>query len=324
MEHLKHKALCCLVWVGLMWGSADAMASTRCQEHEDASVYCDDSWRGAKKFVQYLEDNRYQVEIADAFIADNLDKEAVHVWLSAPDIAPENLKNMIADGIRMLVFDESEHSLAWFRQERDKQAFSMASPYDVKAAHINGHPKLPVLEFDRKTLELRQTAGTMGEGTWHLGLNHPTPIVVSHEDEDKYIYQFSIPYREHLESSSGWIYIFRDESLPTALMMGTLQNAAILGAVMDGLCVGQVPCRLVLYERDADYLAPQEDQGRMIRQWADNMRTIWEDKVQSASAFFQTRQQALERMPWGFLVLAFMALWYVISIVISVPLGRDK
>ncbi len=324
LERLKQKAVIWLVWGCLMAFSANAFASTRCQEAESVSVYCDDSWRGAKKFLQFLESKRYQIDIAKAFDANHWDKEAVHILLSAPDIAPEVLKTLVADGARMLVFDETDRSLAWFRQEEAHRAFAMASPYDRYAAHINGNPKLPVLEFDRKQLKLRQKAGVLGEGAWHMAFNHPTPIVVSQEDEDRWIYQFSIPSAAPVEALTGWIYIFRDESLPTALMMGTLQNAAILGAVLEGLCLGRRPCHMILYERDATYLPPHQEGDSRIEQWAEHLKAFWDDKVQAVTEFYDSRQKAWEHMPWGFLMLALMALWYVISILISVPLGRDK
>lgn len=294
-------------------------AMPHCQQNNTDSVYCDESWRGLNSWHHILQSYGYSVTWSESFQADDADIHAVHVWLSSPDISPDYFEYILLRGVKLLIFDESAHSLNWFRSKYQADAISMDSPYDAEASHINGNPDLPVIEINRheqETLGMRLD----NEDVWMMALNHPTPIVINHDQSHDIIYYFNLTASE----GTGRAYIFRDESLPTRLMINTLQNAKVIQSVIQSLCDDIKPCSVILYEPSFHYIPSENISNNELEQWLSDAGDFIQYQKQSVSDFWDHHADVIERIPWTFLLTAISAAWCIIALLVSVPFGRGK
>ena len=276
------------------------------------SVYCDDSWRGFAQFKHILAP--YHTEWKTEF--EDTDS-SVKIWSNAADISIDEIHRQIDKGARILLFDESETTVMLYRETMHKAAISANSPAIPEASHINGNPNLPVIHV---STQMKNDFGLPENSTqWRLAFNHPSPIVFQKADKSlEYVFAFAVKN----DDSNGAIFVLRDESLMTRLMMQTYDNASFLSALIDNLCMNMAPCRIDLYEPSAKPVPTQTD---AIPDNSQNQSDTIASKIQDIkSRFKEFNDTKLANIPWKLILMILLATWILLGMASTFNWGRSK
>lgn len=297
-----------VLWTGILLSSQAFALDCR----RDASVYCDASWRGFADFQTLLAP--YQVEWKNKFDSD---ENLIQIWSNAADIPIELIQKKLRKGARILILDESQTTVSLFRENINKTAVSVDSPFLADAFHINGNPHLPVFSVSKQMKDVFNLPEESVQ--WRLAFNHPTPIAYQNiQNSLDYVFAFAVED----EGSNGAVFVIRDESMMTRLMLHTYDNAQFLSALIHTLCRGDPQCRIDLYEPSAnlDVDAPATEidvDSNHFGGIADKFRDI-QSQVKELSS------EKLKNVPWKIILMVLFASWILIGMFSTFNLGRSK
>ncbi|MBQ9396408.1 MAG: hypothetical protein IJU23_12970 [Proteobacteria bacterium] len=289
--------------------SAQAFAQDCKRDH---SAYCDDSWRGFASFHTLLAPyhTEWKTEFGD-------DGNTVQIWSNAADISIEEIHRKIDNGARILLFDESETTVMLYGEAFSQAAIASDSPFIPEASHINGNPHLPVFHVNT---QMKETFGLPDDSTnWRLAFNHPTPIVYQKAPGALgYVFSFAVKN----DDTGGTIFVIRDESLMTRLMLQTYDNARFISALLDTLCMKTAPCRIDLYEpsiqSEPDITSLNSDNSQDA---ADGIVSKIRDFQSQIKEFNDTK---LSNIPWKLLAMILLATWVFLGMASTFNWGRSK
>ena len=297
--------------------------------HDEASFFCDDSWRGGRSFYHQLEEWGYQpIYHADSMHAESeLPHEAdVHIWISPPsEIDDHEILKQIESGARILVMDESHVTLSWYQSYVNAMSAMNGTYPNAFASHINNNPDLPVFYVDdamRNQFGLETPEDT---STWLISMNHPTPIVETDIHEGtRGIYHYSLPH--HTASSNGQsggqLVVVRDESLLIELMLNTLDNRKLLHALLHELCRSSTTCRIHLFEPGFTYIQRPETTAEeswfqsfktsvLSNEYISRIQSVWHDEA------------LMQRINWRLFFIAILMSWLVLALILALPFKRN-
>ncbi len=288
-----------------------------------ASIYCDESWHGSAEFVNLFKDR----DISWSSVLDEQtieDDKAIQIWIHPPEIPTETVIHAVNYGARILVLDESQTSINWYQNIHAVAADSINSPDMPTAAHINGNPNLPVLPIDdetRKTFHLPEMSSQ-----WKLAFNHPTPIIRFDPDDTTRLKQI-LYFAEFAENpdTKGALFVIRDESFATRLMIKTLDNGHFLTALFEKLCDNSSTCPIKFYEPGFSYVAMQsETEQTDERTWISQADEMWTDVQEFATETVDTVRKSQDYIPLKLILFCLIMAWTGLAIVAAFPWRRTK
>ena len=224
----------------------------------------------------------------------------VHVWIGVPDVAVDDLRDAVDNGIYLLAFDRSARSMQWFQalttQSAEPLEADRIADHPSVAGHVNGNAWLPAVSAD----EFAAAADATGHGT--VALNHPVPLA----SEDGLHYAWAWP---KTQTGKGRIVVIRDESLPIRLMLGTLDNRDLMDGILKTACAGRHPCRIHLYEPGTARLPETQDTVSQVAQ-EFGLAERW-DRIRENLSHFRDSALAMQdslRLILALMLLSFLAI----------------
>ncbi|MBR4985293.1 MAG: hypothetical protein IKY83_06100 [Proteobacteria bacterium] len=319
---MPHPILKSAILIALFLNVHPAFADTRCPVERQDSVFCDDSWHGSLEFLSFLGRRHQALRYSDQLenTLPDADK-SLQIWLTPPaSLDAEAVQSMLDQGARILVFDESDITLSWFISLRHQPALSEQAPQTPHASHINGNPALPV--FDQVS-ELLNVTRPLPQKL-QVAFNHATPLLTIEHDIAVMLHTYAVPATlDSLAAGQGALFVIRDESLTTRLMLHTLDNAAFLDKILDTLCADRLPCPITLYEPNFSYTPsgeiPPDDNG-FIQSMQKSTKTL-HDRLTDR---WEATRNKRENIPWAFVVLSCVIVWSLCAFLFGVPSGRVR
>lgn len=265
------------------------------------------------RFAHLLSPPTYDVRYVQNLTQDSLDQSPhgdVAVWINPPAFPRETIEH-IANRLNLLIFDESHASADWFEYWHHTAVTAATADSIDFLPRINGNPALPVLELDEHQ---KKIFNINDEQVYSLAFNHPSPLF----DPKTRVFFFFFSYP--LLGSSPQIIVFRDESLPTNLMMQTLDNSDIITAALRQLCRQQQPCKILLIE--PNFSAP----AHMMQPPAHEPTTAEHlDKIkENITNTINNNQDIINRFPWRFIITLIFGVWLLLMLWILIPFSRHK
>lgn len=312
------------IFIALFLNVQAAYADVPCPVDKPDSVYCDDSWQGSLEFLKFLGNRHQRMRYGDTLDGDqpDLDK-GVQIWRDPPEtLDAEAVRLMLEKGARIVVFDESAVSVEWFRAFRDLPAVSAEAPPTPYASHINGNPALPVFDQVSELLNFKPPISQK----LMVAFNHASPLITREDEDDTLLmlHTYSVPADLNgLERGKGALFVIRDESFPTRLMLHTLDNAKFLGFVLDALCADRMPCPISLYEPHFGYV-PLDNGAKKEDSLIAEMQQTFEGARERLVERWEAGKKQRENIPWGFVVLACLMVWSLCAFLYGVPSGRVR
>lgn len=275
------------------------------------SVYCDSSWRGASELWNLFSDYHRTYRMHADFNED-VPHDVVFVWPSPPDLSAQDLRELIDNGAKILVFDESAVSLNWYRSLFNSSANAVESPMMPEAAHINGSVHLPVVNVDA-AFRLRYLLPE-NDVPYRVAFNHPTPVIMNSDGKNV----VELVFRSQANNNSGGaLFVIRDESLTTRLMLNTLDNARFIRSVVDSMC--DKKCEIHFFEPDFEVHHDDEP---------EDQPESFDDKIQKFSDFANESAENLrdrtKHVPWESLAFVLIAAWTMLAIAAAFSWNRMK
>lgn len=277
------------------------------------SLYCSDAWRGLSRFAGIFSGPSYVVRYVQKIPQDSLDhplSDDVAVWINPPAFPRETIEH-IAKQLNLLIFDESNASADWFESWYQTAVVAASADQINFLPRINANPSLPVLELDEHQKKMFHIND---ERNYQLPLNHPTPLF----DPENRRFFFFFPYPPF--PAQPHIIVFRDESLPTNLMMQTLDNTDIITAALHQLCRQRQPCKILLIEPNFSapahgFQSPQQDPTV-----AERLDKIKENITNTIN----NNKDIIDRFPWRFIIAFIFGAWLLLILWILLPFSRNK
>ena len=292
------------------------------------SFFCDDTWRGGAAFYAQIEKWGYSVDYRRTMQSDEKLSRAddVYIWISpSPQIIPKDLAKFLADGAKILVFDESDASLSWYREFVNPVATSEIEYQSGSAAHINDNPELPVFYVDSNMRSMMHVSAPDDDSTWLIAMNHPTPIVETDLEELSGYhgsFYYMLPDAPEIPGG-GRLIVIRDESFPIRLMLDTLDNRKLLSALIGSLCSGA--CRLHLYEPGFDYIcAADTDSEPELSLWERFTDAIASSELITRLRDIWNDDELMGRVNWRFFFITILVAWLVLALLLAMPLRRNN
>jgi hypothetical protein len=305
-----------------------AQAKAQEPDCEAGSFFCDETWHGGRMFYDLIESWGYERD----YHADSSDFGAdaartdVHVWISPRSVGTQVIAQALASGARIVVFDESDVSLTWYRTLVNPSAMVMPSYHTEYAARINGNPDLPVFYVDPAVRQVFDIKSPNDDTTWMVAMNHPVPIIESDAKGNlRGVFYYTLPYSDdQAASEDASIVVVRDADMPMRLMMETLDNQMLVQALLRDRCGDAPHCRVHVYEPGVAFAAAvtgELAETPWYRRVADTvfssesvsrLRRVWQD------------ESLMSRINWRLFVLAILVAWLVLAIVLALPLKRNK
>ena len=299
---------------------ASALPMPDCSSN--GSVFCDDSWRGYAHLANIL--SHHPLLWDRSLNADNFDFSGqLLIFIQPESIPPEFIDSALKNGARILAFDESQASVNWYRKITGIVADSMNSPETLSASHINGNPNLPVFPVD----PVMKNKFSLPDKSlqWQIAFNHPSPVVsLNSADTSQLEMTFVFDLKD--SESGGAVFVIRDESFPTHLMLNTLQNAQFVSALVDSLCDGISPCPVHLFEPESEFIfqtsdiSDLEDSTDLIV----SAKEFMADAKESVSEKIENIKKSSASIPFTQMLLALFSAWAVLALAAAFPWGRTK
>ncbi|MBQ8036232.1 MAG: hypothetical protein IJ268_04505 [Proteobacteria bacterium] len=309
--------------IALFLNIQTAYAQDVCPVDRNDSVYCDDSWQGSLEFLAFLSARKHLIKYGDDLQGGLADAErVVQIWRDPPaSLDAEAVRDMLDKGARILVFDESDVSLGWFRSFRNQAAISSEAPPTPYASHINGNQALPVFEQVGELLNFKPPSAKKLQ----VAFNHASPLsTLDSHGGVLMMHTFSEPADLNgLKAGQGALFVVRDESFPTRLMLHTLDNDEFLGLVLDALCADRKPCPVALFEPKFGYV-PASEGDAAEDSFGAEMQKFFEQTKERIADRWEAGKKQRENMPWAFVILACLMVWSLCTFLYGVPTGRVK
>lgn len=308
-------ALMTLVFASLPF-KASASPTT---QNETPSFYNDKSWHGGWNFAQLIAASGATL----SYHRDNATMEAQTQGEILVLIAPElnhfkkaDFDAALDNGYRMLIFDNSMASIDWLKEISPNLRFSQGQ--DPEAAHINANPMLPVWTTT-------QAFGALPAAK-RLAFNHPQALAGGHPfvGNSRFGYAFIYPKftaDELRNSQAPFALIFRDESLPSTLMLEKLDNRSFFSESFRMLCPKTGLCRFHLFEPNMTPVF-KPSQGILASIPRRIESTILE-LIEQIKHIYRQNQAAIDAFPWQAIGIAFILFWTFLATLMAYPLTRD-
>lgn len=311
------------IMIALFLNVQAAYAQDKCPVGRTDSAYCDDSWQGSFELLAFLNARKQLIKYGDHVQGGVADSDrVVQIWRDPPEsLDSDEVRDMLAKGARILVFDESDVSLEWFRAFRNQAVISSEAPPTPYASHINGNQALPVFDQVGELLNFRPPSAKKLQ----VAFNHASPLIT----QDRHggvlmMHTFSEPPDLNgLKAGQGALFVIRDESFPTRLMLHTLDNSEFLGLVLDALCADRKPCPVALFEPKFDYVPVSADDGADAS-FGSEMQKLFEQTRDRIADRWEAGKKQRENMPWAFVILVCLMVWSLCAFLYGVPTGRVK
>ncbi len=286
------------------------------------SAYCSNSWQGGYAFAHWINQQSPQTLYQDEGSIEQIHANPAHllIWPNPPAVSLQTVLDILASGSSILVFDESDTTLEWYRNLFDKRAITIDSPAIQQASHINGSQALPVIPPTRDFIRDLEFAGDTSQ--WQIAFNHPSPIVVHEQGHTSFhlVFAFRNPHTEN----SGTAVIIRDESTWTELMMNTLDNSKFLHAILDSMCPAKQACTIHLYEPAFQWSAPVIPDEPESPEWQETIQKSIEQSRQKWTDWMDSNEPLFKQIPWKEILISILLLWTIIAVIAIFPLTRTK
>ena len=317
-----------LLFAGSMVLLCPAQANAADPDCETGSFFCDETWHGGRMFYDLLDSWGYALDYhADSRdFGEDAEQTDVHVWISPRSVGAHVISQALESGARIVVFDESDVSLTWYRMLVNPSAMVQPSYHTEYAARINGNPDLPVFYVDPAVRKVFDIKSPNDDTTWMVAMNHPVPIVESDSNGNlRGVFYYMLPYSEDQAAlKDASIVVVRDADMPMRLMMETLDNQKLVHALLQNRCGDAPHCRVHVYEPGVAFAAAvtgELGETPWYRRVAD---TVFSSESVSRLQRVWQDESLMSRINWRLFVLAILVAWLMLAIVLALPLKRNK
>lgn len=292
------------------------------------SFFCDETWRGGRVFYDALEEWGYarDYHTGSQDFGEDAQHTDVHVWISPQSVGSHVIAHALESGARILVFDESEVSLAWYRMFVNPTATVQPSYHSEYAAQINGNPDLPVFYVDPAVRDVFGISSPDDDTTWMVAMNHPMPIIESDNKGNlRGVFYYSLPYSEEDVTDNGAsIVVVRDADMPMGLMMNTLDNQKLVHALLQDRCGNAQHCRVHVYEPGVAFAAAVTGEFTETPWYHRLMERVFSSESVARLQNVWQDESLMARINWRLFVLAILIAWLLLAIFLALPLKRNK